>query len=196
MIDYQTELQKMVADDNLMNSYKLFMLKALLSNCSPEKSEFSFYELACWMIAYSFSTVCRLGKRIRHFDKLYDMAILLINEEDILMSSKVYDIYETALFSKSSLVRRSILSLTNYVPYRSLAYKWYEELKGKTDAEKNNLIVEFSNIDDDSFYRIIRVGKERSIVVNEKWADYIKLNRTTLLQWIDDKTNQFINKEY
>ncbi len=196
MLDYQTELQKMVADDNLMNSYKLFMLKALLSNCSPEKREFSFYELACWMIAYSFSTVCRLGKRIRHFDKLYDMAILLIDEEDLLMNTKVYDIYETAFSSESSLVKKNSLSLTNYVPYRLLAYRWYEELKGKTDAEKNSLIVELSNIDDDSFYRIIREGKEKSIVVNEKWADYIRLNRPTLLQWIDDKTNQFIDKEY
>ena len=70
MIDFDWELCEMAADRNLMNSYKLYFLKALLINVSNHKREFGFYEMACWICAYSFAGVFCLGRRIRSLDKL------------------------------------------------------------------------------------------------------------------------------
>ena len=59
-MNYNEELKKMVTPQNLMNSYKLYFLKALLNNVSIVRSTFSFYELSCYMVAYSFSDVCAI----------------------------------------------------------------------------------------------------------------------------------------
>lgn len=45
MIDYQAELEKMVCPKNLMNSYKLYLLKSIILNVTKEKKEFDFYQL-------------------------------------------------------------------------------------------------------------------------------------------------------
>ena len=42
MIDFDSELSEMVADKNLMNSYKLYFLKVLIINASKEKKKFGF----------------------------------------------------------------------------------------------------------------------------------------------------------
>lgn len=60
MLDYNQELEEMISNKNLMNSYKLYFLKALIINISKDKRVFSFYEMACWMGAYSFGDVCSL----------------------------------------------------------------------------------------------------------------------------------------
>ena len=195
MEQYKTEFQDMVSDNNLMNSYKLFLLKTIINNSSFEKNEFEFYELACWMCAFSFPVVCKLGKRIRHFDRLYDNALLIIDEEGILMSSNTYNVFKAAYNSNSSRLRRSVSSLMDYVPYRLLAYKWYEELLGKNDKQKNNTITELSIADKDSFYRIIiDENDKKRIVIGVDWLMYIKKNRTELLQWIDERIVSFVNK--
>ena len=94
MIDFDTELNEMVADKNLMNSYKLYFLKVLIINVSKDKRRFGFYEMACWMCAYSFADVCALGRRIRSLDKLYDAAVLAIEKEDLMQSSRISEVYD------------------------------------------------------------------------------------------------------
>ena len=94
IIDFDTELNTMVSGKNLMNSYKLYFLKVLLINVSSSNRIFSFYEMTAWMCAYSFSDVCSLGKRIRPLDKLYDVAVMAINQEGLMQSSKIEEIYD------------------------------------------------------------------------------------------------------
>ena len=62
MIDFDAELNEMIAGKNLMNSYKLYFLKVIIVNVSNDKRVFTFFELACWMCAYSFDDVCSVGK--------------------------------------------------------------------------------------------------------------------------------------
>ena len=89
MVDYQKELEEMVCSKNLMNSYKLYFLKTLVINVSKEKTEFSFYELASWMCAYSFEDVCLINGRIRPLDKLYDIAVQLIKKKIYISQRKL-----------------------------------------------------------------------------------------------------------
>ena len=101
MIDFDSELSEMVADKNLMNSYKLYFLKSLLINVSNHKKEFSFYEMASWMCAYSFAEVCALGRRIRPLDKLYDTAVLAIEKEELMQSSTIAEVYNAVSETKN-----------------------------------------------------------------------------------------------
>lgn len=196
MVDYQKELEEMVCLKNLMNSYKLYFLKTLVINVSKEKTEFSFYELASWMCAYSFEDVCLINGRIRPLDKLYDIAVHLIEKENIYQSAKVAEVFDAAYKTENKSLRKEIKDLCNYVPYRLLAYIWAEELKGKTDTQKNHMIEEFSRSEERNMYAIFTISsKEKKIEVKTEWAKYIIGHRNNLLIWLNNKIQLFIGKE-
>lgn len=196
MIDFQTELVEMICSKNLMNSYKLYFLKSLIINVSKEKTEFSFYELASWMCAYSFNDVCLIKGRIRSLDKLYDIAVRLIEEENIYQSADVSEVFDAAYKTGNKSLKKNIKGLCNYVPYRLLAYIWPIELKGKTDSQKNQLIEEFSRSADRNMYAIFTISaQEKKIVVKADWAKYIVVHRKNLLVWINQRIERFIGKE-
>lgn len=195
MIDFDKELNGMVANKNLMNSYKLYFLKTLIVNVSSNKREFDFYEMACWMCAYSFSDVCSLGKRIRPLDKLYDAAVLIIEKEDLMESSIISEVYDAVAGTKDKELKQLITSLCDYVPYRLLAYLWQQELKGKTDRQKNQLIEELSRSDEKSMYSIFSISlPEKSIEMNPEWIAFIANSKKRLIPWIDAKIDSFVRK--
>lgn len=195
MIDFDKELNEMIANKNLMNSYKLYFLKALIVNTSNDKRKFDFYEMACWMCAYSFSDVCAIGKRIRPLDKLYDAAVLVIEKEDLMEASKVSEVYDAVASTKDKELKQLVTSLCDYVPYRLLAYLWQEELKGKTDGQKNQIIEELSRSDEKSVYSIFSISlHNKSIEVNPEWAIFIANTRKRLIPWIDEKIDIFVRK--
>ncbi|MBO5165043.1 MAG: hypothetical protein J6B90_00390 [Lachnospiraceae bacterium] len=195
MLDFDKELNEMIANKNLMNSYKLYFLKALIVNTSNDKREFDFYEMACWMCAYSFSDVCALGKRIRPLDKLYDAAVLVIEKNDLLESSKISEVYDAVANTTDKELKRLINSLCDYVPYRLLAYLWQQELKGKTDRQKNQIIEELSRSDGKSIYSIFSISvRKKSIEVNSEWTTFITNSRKRLIPWIDEKIDLFVRK--
>ena len=195
MIEFDKELNEMIANKNLMNSYKLYFLKALIINTSNCKREFGFYEMACWMCAYSFSDVCALGGRIRPLDKLYDAAVLVIEKEDLMESSKISEVYDAVENTKDKELKRLITSLCDYVPYRLLAYLWQQDLKGKTDGQKNQIIEELSRNDEKSIYSIFLISlHKKSIEVNPEWATFISNSRKRLIPWIDEKIDVFVRK--
>lgn len=196
MVDYQKELEEMVCSKNLMNSYKIYFLKTLVINVSKEKKGFSFYELASWMCAYSFEDVCLINGRIRPLDKLYDIAVQLIEKENIYQSAKVAEVFDAAYKTENKSLRKEIKDLCNYVPYRLLAYIWAEELKGKTDTQKNHMIEEFSRSEERNMYAIFTISsKEKTIEVKDDWAKYISEHRNNLLIWLNNKIQLFIGKE-
>lgn len=195
MIDFDKELNEMIANKNLMNSYKLYFLKALIVNTSNDKREFDFYEMACWMCAYSFSDVCALGKRIRPLDKLFDVAVLVIEKEDLMEASKVSEVYDAVASTKDKELKQLVTSLCDYVPYRLLAYLWQQELKGKTDGQKNQIIEEMSRSDEKSVYSIFSISlHKKCIEVNLEWATFIANSRKRLIPWIDEKIDKFVRK--
>ena len=196
MICYDDELEEMICGKNLMNSYKLYFLKTLIVNTSNIKHGFDFKEMSTWMCAYSFEDVCRLCRRIRPLDKLYDSAVLLIERENLMQSAGVAEVYDVAIGTDDKEVERVIRSLCNYVPYRLLAYLWPNELKGKTDRQKNEIIEGLSRTDDRCMYSIYSISQDKKrIEMNLKWIDYISANRKRLISWIDQKISSFVQKE-
>ena len=195
IVDYESELNTMVSSKNLMNSYKLYFLKALLINVSNDCRTFSFYEMAVWMVAYSFSDVCTLKKRIRPFDKLYDVAVLAINTEGLMQASKINEVYDALYNSGNKKLRRAVSALCNYVPYRLIAYLWQDQLKGKTDKEKNQIIEKLSRNQEANAYSIFTIDEDpKRIEVFPDWSNYIAKNRKRLVEWIDKKITAFVWK--
>lgn len=193
IVDFEAELNTMVSGKNLMNSYKLYFLKALLINASNNRRMFSFYEMASWMCTYSFSDVCSLGKRIRPLDKLYDVVVMAINLEGLMQSSKPGEIFEAIYNTDNKELRREVSTLCNYVPYRLIAYLWQDQLKGKTDKEKNKTIEKLSRSEGANVYSIFTINEDpKCIEVYPDWAEYISKNRKCLVKWIDVRIATFV----
>lgn len=137
-----------------------------------------------------------LGKRIRPLDKLFDVAALAIEKEDLMQSSKINEVFDALNTTNDTQLKREVKDLCNYVPYRLLAYLWPSELKGKTDRIKNQLIEEYSRSEQKCVYAIYSISqKEKIIEVNDSWVDYISINRERLLMWINKKIGEFVRKE-
>lgn len=195
MIDFDNELEKMISRKNLMNSYKLYFLKTVIVNVSADHKKFDFYDLACWMCAYSFADVCSLGHRIRPLDRLYDAAVLAIEKEELLESSKIVEIYDAVSNTNDKELRRLIMSLCDYVPYRLLAYLWPQDLKDKTDRQKNQIIEELSQSDERCIYSIFPISQSEKIIdINPEWALFITKSRNRLILWINKKIEDFVGK--
>jgi len=151
--------------------------------------------MACWMCAYSFSDVCVLGGRIRPLDKLYDAAVLVIEKEDLMESSKIVEVYDAVSNTENKELIRLIISLCNYVPYRLLAYIWPQELKGKTDRQKNQVIEALSRSEERCVYSIFSISQDKkSIEMNLNWVSFIVANRKRLITWIEQKIDAFVRK--
>ena len=196
MINFDAELEEMTATKNLMNSYKLYFLKVLIVHASSSKTIFGFYDIACWMCAYSFADVCELGTRIRPLDRLYVVACLLIEIEGLLESSRVSEVYGTATSTKSKQISNAIESLCNYVPYRVLAYLWPRELKGKTDKQKNEIIEELAQNENRCIYSIVYIlQNQRGVQINPDWITFFSMNRERLVSWVDHKIDIFVRGE-
>ena len=48
------------------------------------------------------------------------------------------EVYDAVASTKDKELKQLVTSLCDYVPYRLLAYLWQQELKGKSDGQKNN----------------------------------------------------------
>lgn len=193
MIEFETELKAMVAEKNLMNSYKLYFLKAILMNASRDRTVFDFYEMACWMCAYAFKDACLARRRLRPLDKLYDAVVLSIEKEDLMESSSVAEVFDSVYHTQNMELRKLVASLCNYVPYRLLSYLWSIELRGKNDKQKNQIIEELSRGESRSVYSIYSIEKKRErIEMNSDWVGYITDNRNQLITWINKKIDTFV----
>lgn len=195
-MEYETLLNEMISNKNLMNSYKLYFLKALLINVSVQRESLGFYEMACWMCAYSFSDVRRKGGRIRPLDRLFDIAVLAIETEDLMESSRTSEVFEALFNTDNKKLKHLVYSLCDYVPYRLLSCLWPRELKGITGREKNRMIERLSRSEKECIYSIYSdTDEEGYIEVNADWARFISDHRNELVEWIDKKIRDFIWKE-
>lgn len=110
-----------------------------------------------------------------------------------MQSSKIEEIFDVIINSDSRELRREVSALCNYVPYRLIAYLWQDQLKGKTDREKNLLIEDFSRNEEANIYSLYTIDeKMKHIEVFPNWVEYIVNNRKHLIAWIDDRIAAFV----
>lgn len=189
MDKYYETLSKMIAPKQLMNSYKLFMVKAVFSLCNERRVHSDFFEIGCRMVAYSWQYVLKKGERLRNFDKLYDVVVLSIGTEGLFETDSSPIIIDKLMGTENLILRRAITSLTNYVPYRLLTYDVDYYLKGKTDSQKNKELESISK-SMDSIYSI----DNKTIYIQKDWYCFINSNYQELENWIDDHIHAFVGQ--
>lgn len=181
VLPYHNELEvakfeAMLSLGRMTNSYKIMWLKAIINQIEKGQQIISFNTLAKDMYDFSYDLIKVFHLKFGGNDQI--PGIILNNE-----SSNKSEFL-------NSLSLQELQKLLDYVPYRLLSPFYTSQTYKKQDKYRNQLILDASNEDPMSFYKI---NVEKSmIVVHEVWINYIMDNITIIKQWIDFNLIMFL----
>ncbi len=179
MIEYYSQLIK-----NRDTSYKLFMMKYLFESIYKNKTSFSFKEISCGIVSFSWNVINDKAERFTFHDKLIDLFEYINDNYDSVDNySSQNEVYDFLINSTDKFIKKSLSNIVAYVPYRLLIDNEVAKiLSGQIDRKKNGIIAEYSIRNADCLYSI----NGKNIIVRDAYIRDVKNNYFYLNNWIDE----------
>lgn len=166
--------------DNMTTSYKLFFIKSIIDEIKNNNYEIEFKIIVARMIENSWYMINEYDLNFGKMDRLN----FLIN--NLFTIDELKDKYTKDSLFKYILKRidnETVDYLMKYVIYRVIRPTFENDLINiKKDAEQQKKIMELSENSNLSIYRVD--NKNKKIIINQKWFEYIKNNEKDIDQWI------------
>ena len=166
--------------DNMTTSYKLFFIKSIIDEKKNNNYEIEFKIIVARMIENSWYMINEYDLNFGKMDRLN----FLIN--NLFTIDELKDKYTKDSLFKYILKRidnETVDYLMKYVVYRVIRPTFENDLINiKKDAEQQKKIMELSENSNLSIYRVD--NKNKKIIINQKWFEYIKNNEKDIDQWI------------
>ena len=166
--------------DNMTTSYKLFFIKSIIDEIKNNNYEIEFKIIVARMIENSWYMINEYDLNFGKMDRLN----FLIN--NLFTIDELKDKYTKDSLFKYILKRidnETVDYLMKYVVYRVIRPTFENDLINiKKDAEQQKKIMELSENSNLSIYRVD--NKNKKIIMNQKWFEYIKNNEKDIDQWI------------
>ena len=166
--------------DNMTTSYKLFFIKSIIDEIKNNNYEIEFKIIVARMIENSWYMINEYDLNFRKMDRLN----FLIN--NLFTIDELKDKYTKDSLFKYILKRidnETVDYLMKYVVYRVIRPTFENDLINiKKDAEQQKKIMELSENSNLSIYNVD--NKNKKIIINQKWFEYIKNNEKDIDQWI------------
>ena len=166
--------------DNMTTSYKLFFIKSIIDEIKNNNYEIEFKIIVASMIENSWYMINEYDLNFGKMDRLN----FLIN--NLFTIDELKDKYTKDSLFKYILKRidnETVDYLMKYVVYRVIRPTFENDLINiKKDAEQQKKIMELSENSNLSIYRVD--NKNKKIIINQKWFEYIKNNEKDIDQWI------------
>ena len=166
--------------DNMTTSYKLFFIKSIIDEIKNNNYEIEFKIIVARMIENSWYMINEYDLNFGKMDRLN----VLIN--NLFTIDELKDKYTKDSLFKYILKRidnETVDYLMKYVVYRVIRPTFENDLINiKKDAEQQKKIMELSENSSLSIYRVD--NKNKKIIINQKWFEYIKNNEKDIDQWI------------
>ena len=166
--------------DNMTTSYKLFFIKSIIDEIKNNNYEIEFKIIVARMIENSWYMINEYDLNFVKMDRLN----FLIN--NLFTIDELKDKYTKDSLFKYILKRidnETVDYLMKYVVYRVIRPTFENDLINiKKDAEQQKKIMELSENSNLSIYRVD--NKNKKIIINQKWFEYIKNNEKDIDQWI------------
>lgn len=166
--------------DNMTTSYKLFFIKSIIDEIKNNNYEIEFKIIVARMIENSWYMINEYDLNFGKMDRLN----FLIN--NLFTIDELKDKYTKDSLFKYILKRidnETVDYLMKYVVYRVIRPTFENDLINiKKDAEQQKKIMELSENNNLSIYRVD--NKNKKIIINQKWFEYIKNNEKDIDQWI------------
>ena len=166
--------------DNMTTSYKLFFIKSIIDEIKNNNYEIEFKIIVARMIENSWYMINEYDLNFGKMDRLN----FLIN--NLFTIDELKDKYTKDSLFKYILKRidnETVDYLMKYVVYRVIRPTFENDLINiRKDAEQQRKIMELSENSSLSIYRVD--NKNKKIIINQKWFEYIKNNEKDIDQWI------------
>ena len=166
--------------DNMTTSYKLFFIKSIIDEIKNNNYEIEFKIIVARMIENSWYMINEYDLNLGKMDRLN----VLIN--NLFTIDELKDKYTKDSLFKYILKRidnETVDYLMKYVVYRVIRPTFENDLINiKKDADQQKKIMELSENSSLSIYRVD--NKNKKIIINQKWFEYIKNNEKDIDQWI------------
>lgn len=166
--------------DNMTTSYKLFFIKSIIDEIKNNNYDIEFKIIVARMIENSWYMINEYDLNFGKMDRLN----FLIN--NLFTIDELKDKYTKDSLFKYILKRidnETVDYLMKYVVYRVIRPTFENDLINiKKDAEQQKKIMELSENSNLSIYRVD--NKNKKIIINQKWFEYIKNNEKDIDQWI------------
>lgn len=183
---------KMLTNRN--TSYKLFLMKYLVSNISFSKTVFSFKELACGMVSEAWEYYEQNFYRFTKNDRIFDLVEYSLGISDqITIYTHKRQVFDFLWNCTDKYIIKMLKSLVTMVQFRLLVpFVDSKELSGLTWDAQNKRIKELSQ-SIDMFYTI----NSDFITINNDWVKFVCLEREIIIKTVEGIiADEYVKKSY
>ncbi|GKU24363.1 hypothetical protein CFOLD11_11890 [Clostridium folliculivorans] len=188
-VDSRT-FSRLLNDDKVVASYKMYWFLAILKEVSIGNRDIKFRTLIARMIVSAWYPIMQYKLSFGAFDNLKKLVSYIADNYEVSANCDEEKLFNTINTVQDKELEKMIRELTYLVPYRLLSPFFEEELKGMPKGEKKRLIVELSQGNENSLYKIV----EDRIIVSENWSRYLNDNYRIIKAWIYFKIVVFLQK--
>ncbi len=181
--------EQMLNLKSLTNSYKLYWFAAVFDEIRKGSAEISFKKIVLLMISKCWYSAVSFRLNLGSMDKLNELVDYISERYQLKMNIPRHELFSFLENLKDLELEERIAYFFRYVPFR-LIFPFYPELKGLSDHLKNKKIEELSRENDKAIYQIY--SREKKIIVNRNWFDYIYKNQVIISGWYDYKLICFL----
>lgn len=179
--------------NNTTESYKFFWLKAIIKGIGLGKNRMTFDSLIEEMVCDAWYIVTRYHLNLGMYDTVAKV-IDYISKEYGLGPNDI-DKVKFVLASSDKEIHKVKSQLSKYVPYR-LQTPFFDTPLPESMWEGPRVHVQRAiNAIDGIFYRIDCEAKEKSIVVEDDWSDYIRCNYGIVSGWVQYKLINYLQRK-
>ena len=191
-VDSRT-FSRLLDDERVVASYKMYWLLGILEEVSLGNTEMEFNRIIARMIVGAWYPILQYKLSFGIFDNLKKPINYVAEKYGLPSNYSEVKLLKLLNENEDKELAMMMKDLTANVPYRLLSPFFSEELRGKKDSLKENLITNLALESDTCLYKIIKGDKDR-IILNEGWAEYIKENYRVIKSWIYYKLVCFLQK--
>lgn len=166
--------------DNMTTSYKLFFIKSIIDEIKNNNYEIEFKIIVARMIENSWYMINEYDISFGKMDRLNFLINNLFTIDEIKDKHTKDSLFKYIL---KRIDNETVDYLMKYVVYRVIRPTFENDLINiRKDAEQQKKIMELSENSSLSIYRVD--NKNKKIIINQKWFEYIKNNEKDIDQWI------------
>lgn len=170
--------------DNMSESYKLFWFRAIVDDVAEGKTLLKYDDIIDDMMANAWYMVTEYKLNLGPADTLEALVLDAQNKSGLKSSEKKEVVVSTIRQLNDKEIKKKKQALTLNVPYR-LQAPFLSSVKGKAwDGPKQDL-ADRINLQAGIIYTFNAIsGLDSTILVDDRWAEYIKRNYEIICGWI------------
>lgn len=178
------------------NSYKYLFLKSILNRVAKNQYQISINDIVIDQLVYAWYP----NQYFKLSFGLQDKMSQVFQDQDFIYSSSVSitsNSFEQRLRAEISenIDTMALSGLSVYVQFRLLSPFFGEELRGKPDHVKNNMISELSNQHYEIRKPLYRINSAKDIVeVHPEWSQFIRRYYHLLSTYLESEWVKYLQK--